>query len=261
MGAKLPVEHPLFTWLVEYCSFIINVRVVGKDGITAFAHVRRENFAKRLIPFGEFVLIHVPRMSPERQQQGVLEPRAVEGLVLGYGRQSHSYLVYTEGEFKHVRSVSRLPLSKRWRSDKLQEVQFTVQDQHLKRGATAVPFVDREVPQVDGQGYRRAPRRLELRQADFDPTMGGHGWTEHCPKRDKARTYGWKESLNMQHSAQCRARIEAALAQTEREKARLEHAKGGLDRSAAKDGEAAVVAAAAEAGEARPAGGDESTPI
>ena len=113
MGARLPTEHPLFSWLVEYCAFIINVRVIGKDGITAFARVRRKNFAKRLIPFGEYVLIHLPRMSPERQQQGPLEPRAVEGLVLGYGRQSHSYLVYVEGDFKYVRSVSRLPLSKR----------------------------------------------------------------------------------------------------------------------------------------------------
>lgn len=68
MGTKLPVEHPLFCWLVEYCGFIINVRVVGKDSITAFARVRRKSFAKRLITFGEFVHIHVPRMSPERQQ-------------------------------------------------------------------------------------------------------------------------------------------------------------------------------------------------
>jgi hypothetical protein len=97
MNAKLPVEHPLFSWLVEYCAFIINVRVVGKDGVTAFARIRRKNFAKRLIPFGEFVHIHVPRMSPERLQQGALEPRMVECIVLGYGRQFHSYLVYANG--------------------------------------------------------------------------------------------------------------------------------------------------------------------
>ena len=221
MGAKLPVEHPLFSWLVEYCSFIITVRVVGRDGITAFARVRRKNFAKRLVPFGEFVHVHVPRLSPERQQQGVLEPRVVEGLVLGYGRQSHSYLVYTDGEFKHVRSISRMPLSKRWRVDKLQDVKFTVQDQHLKRGARAVPFVDLEKPKVDEQGYRRAPRRLELRQGDFDPTMGGHGWTEHCPKCNRARLYGWKENVNLQHNDACRARIEAELATTAKGQARL----------------------------------------
>ena len=98
------------------------------------------------------------------QRQGVLDPRSVDGLVLGYGRQSHSYLVYSEGDFKLVRSVSRMPLSQRWTTDKLQEIQFTVQDQHLKRGAKAVPFTERDAPKMDDQGYRRAPRRLELRQ-------------------------------------------------------------------------------------------------
>ena len=122
------------TWLGEYCAFIIIVRVVGKDGIIAFARVRRKNSSKRLIPFGEFVSVHIPRMSPERQQQGVLEPRCVEGLVMGYGRQSHSYLVYVDGELKQARSVSRMPLSRRWRTDKLQDVKVAVQDQHLKRG-------------------------------------------------------------------------------------------------------------------------------
>ena len=58
----------------------------------------------------------------------------------------------------------------------------------------------------------------------------------------------------MQHSAQCRARIEAELAQTERGKARLEHVKGRLDRSAAEIGEAVVALAAAGAADARPEG-------
>jgi len=58
----------------------------------------------------------------------------------------------------------------------------------------------------------------------------------------------------MQHSARCRARIEAELAQTERGKARLEHVKERLDRSAAKIGEAAIAPAAAEAAEVRPEG-------
>ena len=113
MGAKLPVAYPLSTWLVDYCASITNIKVVEEDGITAFARVRRKNSANRLIPFGEFVNAHVPRMSPERQQQGVLEPRTLEGLVLGYGRQSHIYLVYIEGELKFVRSVARMPLSTR----------------------------------------------------------------------------------------------------------------------------------------------------
>ena len=58
----------------------------------------------------------------------------------------------------------------------------------------------------------------------------------------------------MQHVAQCRAGIDAELAQTELGTARLEHVKGRLDRSAADICEAAIVLAAAEAAEVRPEG-------
>ena len=146
----------------------------------------------------------------------------MESIVLGYGEQSHSYLVYSDGGFKHVRSVSRTPLSKRWRADKLQDVKFIVRDQHLERCAKAVPFLDRGAAKVDEQGYRRAPRRLELRLGDFGPAMGGHGWTEHCPKCSRARLYGWRDSVNLQHKEACRLRIGGWLATTEKGKARLE---------------------------------------
>ena len=75
-----------------------------------------------------------------------------------------------------------------------------------------------------------AARRLELLQGDFDPAVGGHGWTEHCPKCDRARLYGWRSAIQMQHSDACRARIEFALEQTQRGRERLEHAKLRFDR-------------------------------
>ena len=60
--------------------------------------------------------------------------------------------------------------------------------------------------------------------------MGGHGWTEHCPKCARARLYGWKDSVNMQHNEACRQRIEGELAKTESGKARLELSKNRLER-------------------------------
>ena len=77
----------------------------------------------------------------------------------------------------------------------------------------------------------RAPRRLELRQADFDPTVGGgDGWTEHCPTCARARMYGWKDSVNLQHNEACRTRIDAELATTVKGKARLELSKTRTER-------------------------------
>ena len=237
IGKAVPQSHPLFSWLVEYCAWICNIRTKGDDGLTAYQRVRHRDFNKRLLPFGELVLVHLPIKGPKRREGGALDPRAVEGLLIGYGKDSYSYVVYVNGEVKQYRSIYRMPLSKRWSAEKLESMHVNRQAAHEGRGARAVPFAPREQVEADEEpARRRHARRLELRQGDFDPDKGGFGWTEHCPKCTKARTYGWKESLNMQHSQQCRARIEAELAQTEKGRTRLEHVKERLDRSAAKVG-------------------------
>ena len=67
--------------------------------------------------------------------------------------------------------------------------------------------------------------------------MGGFGWTELCPKCDRARLHGWREAANLQHSSQCRARLEKAVENTEKGRERQELAKKRLDRYTAKIGE------------------------
>ena len=232
---EVPVDHPVMTWLVEYAAWMINVRVIGADGAVAFERVRGRPFHKRLLPFGERVHVHLPRDSPAQVDGGALDSRAVDGIMLGYGDVSHSYLVW----MPHVqqvclmRSITRRPLSQRWSAEDLQAVNATKKDCHAGRGARAVPFVRRQravevaVERPLGQRYAR---RLELRQSDFDPAAGGHGWTEHCPKCDKARLYGWRSAIQMHHSDACRARIEMALGQTQRGQERLEHTKLRFDR-------------------------------
>ena len=124
-----------------------------------------------------------------------------------------------------------MPLSQRWSAELLEGMNVTRQDLHSGRGARAVPFTDRLAPEEEqATRARRAPRKLELRQGDFDPALGGFGWTEHCAKCDHARAHGWRESGNKQHSHTCRVRIEEALAQTEAGRIRLQHPKERLDR-------------------------------
>ena len=237
LNKKIPLSSPLVTWLVEFAAFIITIRVKGDDGKTAHQRVRKCDFAKRLVPFGELVLVHLPIKSPERQNAGALDAHAKYGIILGYGRQRHSYQVFAEGAVKEYRTVHRLPLSKRWDTERLEEVNVTPKDLHEGRGSRAVPFTERDEAAADGQQpKRRVPRQLELRQADFDPLMGGFGWTEHCPKCSKARRYGWQMASNQQHSRGCRTRLEGLLAQTERGRRRLAHTKEKLDRWTAEQG-------------------------
>ena len=60
--------------------------------------------------------------------------------------------------------------------------------------------------------------------------MGGYGWTEHCPKCDHARMYGWRSASTAQHSTLCRARIEGELTNTARGRERLDHTKERFER-------------------------------
>ena len=199
---------------------MINVRVIGSDGRVAYERVRQRPFHKRFLPFGELVNVHLPINSPERVRQGALDARAVEGVMLGYGDLSHSYLVWLPHlrQVRTMRSITRLPLSQRWSASKLEDIDVTKKDIHAGRGARAVPFTRRHREDVDVEAVRvagqRNARRLELRQSDFDPALGGHGWTEHCPKCDRARLYGWRDALRMQHSEACGIRIEGDRART-----------------------------------------------
>ena len=164
-----------------------NVRSVRPDGLTPYQRVRGKAYAKRLVPFGELVLVHLPPKGPERRAGGALDPRAKEGLVLGYGAMSHSYCVYVDGAVRYSRSIQRKPLSQRWSAAALEGMAVSRQDLHTARGARAVPFTDRAAPEDVPAQRRRAAKKLELRQADFDPDLGGHGWTEHCLKCTRAR--------------------------------------------------------------------------
>ena len=118
------------------------------------------------------------------------------GVVLGYATGSHAYLVFVEGPLRAYRSIYRLPLSRRWNADRLQDVNVTLKDLHAPRGARVVPFEHRHGGVEERPRHGRAPRKLELRQGDFDPAMEGHGWTEHCPKCNHAKDHGWKQAAN-----------------------------------------------------------------
>ena len=114
-------------WLAEYAARIINIRMVGAHGVVAFERIRRWPFRKRLLPFEERVHVHLPLDGPDQAQRGALDARAVEGVMLGYGDVSQSYLVWMPHikQVRLMRSITRLPFSQRWRADAWKAVDVT----------------------------------------------------------------------------------------------------------------------------------------
>ena len=67
IGEVIPQAQRLFCWLAGYCAWIHNVRTRGTDGLTAYHGVRFRDFLKRLVPFGELVLVHMHANGSERK--------------------------------------------------------------------------------------------------------------------------------------------------------------------------------------------------
>ena len=54
IGAKVPVTHPLVTWLVRHAAMLRTMRVRGQDGLTAYQRIKgRATSGPTLIGFGE----------------------------------------------------------------------------------------------------------------------------------------------------------------------------------------------------------------
>ena len=60
MRRKIPLDHPIFDWLVEHCSWTITSRAKMDDGKTPYQKVRGSNFHREVLGFCEKVLYKMP---------------------------------------------------------------------------------------------------------------------------------------------------------------------------------------------------------
>ena len=232
IGKHVPLSHPVMSWLVEYSAWMVTVRVPGPDGQTAHERVRGRPFTKRLIGFAEKVMTQLPTKGPEREERADLAARWVDAIVLGYGNTSFTYWVFDGESVAQRRSIQRKPTEEQVDAEMVEKLNITRQALHQPKEIRVVPFAERQeeaAPEAEAT-RRRAARKLELRQHDFDPAMGGHGWTEGCPTCSRARRHGWRNKGSGGHSVRCRARIEAKLAETATGQARLASTQERTDR-------------------------------
>ncbi len=249
IGRVIPPHHAIITWLVEWCAWVLTMRVVGEDGITAHRRIRGRDYGKRQGYFGEYLMYKVPDQDELKSREGSLAARWRHGLLIGYSMTSPEYWIYENGRAFLVRSVQQKPIRERWNVEKLGEMQLRRHSLHQPR-ARDVQLEDAPNNREKVNVKERSFRALDLRRADFDPAAGGFGYTEGCPKCTHALRYGWNTgSVNYNHDATCRARVEEALAKTPNGKRRLDEWALRRDRWLAQQIEAADMQAKGENGE------------
>ena len=111
--AKVPVDHPIMSWLVRYSATVRTMRVKGADGRTAQQRVRGSNSATRLIPFGEMC-----RYKARSHEQGIAQStwKWSTGVWMGIERRTGQYIVYDKahGGIRTARMILRMPEPQQW---------------------------------------------------------------------------------------------------------------------------------------------------
>ena len=213
--ARIPVQHPILTWLVTYAASIRNMRVRGQDGRTAQQLARGSGASARLIPFGQMC-----RYKARSKEKGIGPDflRWSSGVYLGLERRTGQYIIYDQQivSVHHARTIAQVPTPSKWSIDRVKEMLTTTWKQHLPTTHEAIEH--KPIEQVATTDKTATIRRLYIRQDDLDT----HGYTQHCPKCQHIMTYGSETPATMSHSTQCRNRITEAIGATPAGRARLD---------------------------------------
>ena len=122
LGTKLPSDHPLLSWLVEYAAVIINkYHPHEEEGKTSYELMHGHDVDERLAMFGEKVFFHVPN-----KRRSKLDLRWSQGIFLGTTMHStESYVGLPSGYDIRTNAVARVRSDQCWDKELAQKLTGT----------------------------------------------------------------------------------------------------------------------------------------
>ncbi len=100
---KIPPEHAIWTWLVEYGTWLLNRLEVGKDGRTAYERSKGKKARLLGYEFGEGVLWKGAKAKGDRRKLELLE----DGIFLGMQATTGEMIVGTKEGVHRTRSLKK----------------------------------------------------------------------------------------------------------------------------------------------------------
>jgi len=166
IGRKLPMMHPLTSWLLEHTSNLLSVSVRGTDGVTPWARVRGRPFGLQILNFGERCNYKLRTKGPEHDDRGNMMMRHEQGVFLGYDRSTNEYILYGDGELRRTRAVMRCPFEERWCAKDLEAVDRTPWSSAERKEPKAVlgEEVMKDPPPQPGSNL---PRKFKVLRTDL----------------------------------------------------------------------------------------------
>jgi len=212
--AKIPDGHPIFTWMSEYCGYLLNRFEVGADGKVAYERMKGKRCKMLGMAFGEGVWFK------GKKNQVKSQSKWDDGVYLGVRALSGEIIVGDKEGIWRVRTCRRKPKEERWKQSNSELI-------------GGVPWnTSSDDPETDGDGLegviKLESRRLEEKEAEevrdavevprsFMITQGDldkFGYTEKCAGC-RARI---RNATRQPHSAECRSRLQKLMSEEKKVK-------------------------------------------
>ena len=234
-SVEVPADHDLLTWLVPYAASMHRRFAVGRE--TARQHTNEMWEGALFPPLAQFGgRVWWMPVQPSKRRLGPLDSRFEQGRCLEPMDGSNTVLVGTASGVVKARTIKPLPPGERWTGSLLDAARGSelspnaLEDDGGRVGIRA-PVLQPQaaVPLPPLVPEFRQVRRAPLRRTDFEE----FGCTDNCPGCANARA-GRKQAVD--HSAQCRSRMEATSLTTTEGHERLERARDRFSQAAKEPG-------------------------
>ena len=223
--SKVPYGHPLLTWLSVWASEVIN-KFRPRNGRTAYELMTGHRVKHLVVGFGEKIMA---QFTADKGAKNDHDSRWMDAFFLGVETASGSYLVANENGIFKIANIRRNTSESSFDAEILTRVSVTHSDFVSNGAATssrAPVVVSAPVHMPDAERNVPVPRRLMLRQTDF----AKFGFTAGCAG---CEWYTHKIGHSKNHTEDCRTRIEAAVAESDDGKTRLDKNKDRIDHAVA----------------------------
>ena len=191
---RIPAEHAVMSWMTQHAAWILTTRARSSDGKTAYEYLRGEPFSKRMVGFGEVCLAKLDKAALAKDDVPKFAARWTRAVWLGYERDTHEYVFFTQGQILKTRALQRVPTGSRWNPQALQEVTATPRSLYRRPDPDTIFMRDPSIAVEQERKSSTILRDINLRLKDFQE----HGFTNTgCPRCAWAIRYGYEHQTTL----------------------------------------------------------------
>ena len=200
LHTKIPVTHPLITWLVPHAAFLYTRLHVAVDGRTGYERLKGKQYRGEVLEFGIKTLFRVPG----RHRGGSLEPRWDYGIWLGKDTKTDEHILWSGGKVMKSHGVQQLPIEDSWDTkmvDQVRVYQWAPEHEHEERDPIFRKAEPEEKVEED-KPEEPIPRGAMIFRKDLEK----FGFTPGC-RKCTALLENRSVNPTLGHSPECRQRV------------------------------------------------------